>query len=177
MPCGILLTSTLMRASVECRRRTYIATACTAGRSSVARPLERNAMGMDSAVRKLVKEMRDIVADEVRAQVAGQHGESVSAPEPVALPQAEEVEHAGARVPTANQRTSGEHVVPHAPSDAAQPNFDAAEAAWFLRYSTMKAFYQAVHRYGIPHARRGSRVMLFRRVDLEKFVASRFRGR
>ncbi len=55
--------------------------------------------------------------------------------------------------------------------------FDAAEAAWFLRFTTLKAFYQAVHRYGIPHARRGARVMLFRRADLEKFLASRMRPR
>lgn len=136
---------------------------------------ERTAMGMDSAVRKLVKEMREIVANEVLAQVAGQHPPP-SAPEAVMVsPPAEQ--DTGARVPPPSQRTCGEHLVPHAPGDPTQPNFDAAEAAWFLRYSTMKAFYQAVHRYGIPHARRGSRVMLFRRVDLEKFIASRSRGR
>lgn len=65
---------------------------------------------------------------------------------------------------------------PRAPTDPTHPIFDAAEAAWFLRYSTLKAFYQAVHRYGIPHARRGVRVMLFRRTDLEKFLASRTRS-
>ncbi len=69
------------------------------------------------------------------------------------------------------------HLVPRAPPDLSQPNLDAAEAAWFLRYATMKAFYQAVRRYGIPHARRGQRVMLFRRADLEKVLASRSRGR
>lgn len=69
------------------------------------------------------------------------------------------------------------HLVPRAPPDLSQPNFDAPEAAWFLRYATMKAFYQAVRRYGIPHVRRGQRVMLFRRADLEKFLASRSRGR
>lgn len=62
---------------------------------------------------------------------------------------------------------------PRSPDDPAHPILDAAEAAWFLRFSTVKAFYQAVHRYGIPHARRGARVMLFRRADLEKFLASR----
>ena len=71
----------------------------------------------------------------------------------------------------------GGHLIPRAPPDPSQPNLDAAEAAWFLRYSTMKAFYQAVHRYGIRHARRGTRVMLFRRADLEKFLASRTRDR
>lgn len=71
----------------------------------------------------------------------------------------------------------GGHLIPRAPANLAQPNLDAAEAAWFLRYTSMKAFYQAVHRYGIPHARRGARVMLFRRADLEKFIASRTRDR
>ncbi len=66
---------------------------------------------------------------------------------------------------------------PRAPSDPTHPILDAAEAAWFLRFTTLKAFYQAVHRYGIPHARRGARVMLFRRADLEKFLASRMRSR
>lgn len=66
---------------------------------------------------------------------------------------------------------------PRAPSDPTHPILDAAEAAWFLRFTTLKAFYQAVHRYGIPHARRGARVMLFRRTDLEKFLASRTRSR
>jgi hypothetical protein len=131
-------------------------------------------MGMDSAVRKFVKEMRDIVADEVRAQVAGQNLASLSASEP-AIPVRMTSPDAGAPAPTPVQRANGEHLVPRAPSDPAQPIFDAAEAAWFLRYSTMKAFYQAVHRYGIPHARRGARVMLFRRADLEKFLASRTR--
>lgn len=69
------------------------------------------------------------------------------------------------------------HLVPRAPADPSQPNLDAAEAAWYLRYPTMKAFYQAVRRYGIPHSRRGQRVMLFRRADLEKFLASRSRWR
>jgi hypothetical protein len=128
---------------------------------------------MDSAVRKLVKEMRDIVADEVRAQVTSHNqpfpetGTSARIADP----------DAGSRAATPPRRASGEHLAPRAPSDPAQPIFDAAEAAWFLRYSTMKAFYQAVHRYGIPHARRGARVMLFRRADLEKFLASRTRDR
>jgi hypothetical protein len=132
-------------------------------------------MGMDSAVRKFVKEMRDIVADEVRAQVAAQSHAPSSGP-PVVRgcppPEQDTVE----RLPLADRRTSGEPLVPRAPSDPAQPIFDAAEAAWFLRYTSMKAFYQAVHRYGIPHARRGARVMLFRRADLEKFLASRTRS-
>lgn len=135
------------------------------------------AMGMDSAIRKLVREMRELVADEVRSQVLGHAVASV----PVA--------HSAAAVPTQGatppgptadltptmKRPNGGHLVPHAAGDPAQPNFDAAEAAWFLRYPTMKAFYQAVRRYGIPHARRGERVMLFRRADLEKFLASRSR--
>ena len=69
------------------------------------------------------------------------------------------------------------HTAPRAPPDPTHPILDAAEAAWFLRFTTLKAFYQAVHRYGIPHARRGARVMLFRRTDLEKFLASRTRSR
>jgi hypothetical protein len=130
---------------------------------------------MDSAVRKLVKEMRDIVAQEVRAQVVGQNHASSSASEAASA-----VRMTGpdtdAPAPGSFPRANAEHLVPRAPSDSAQPIFDAAEAAWFLRYSTMKAFYQAVHRYGIPHARRGARVMLFRRADLEKFLASRTRS-
>jgi hypothetical protein len=128
-------------------------------------------MGMDSAVRKLVKEMRDIVAEEVRAHVAGQNPSASIPSGAMASPHED-----GSTCAPPNQRTIGEHLVPHAPSDPAQPIFDAAEAAWFLRYSSMKAFYQAVHRYGIPHARRGARVMLFRRADLEKFLASRTRS-
>jgi hypothetical protein len=130
---------------------------------------------MDSAVRKLVKEMRDIVAEEVRAQVVGGNHASSSASEA-----ATSVRMTGsdtnAAAPASFPRANVEQLVPHAPSDPAQPIFDAAEAAWFLRYSTMKAFYQAVHRYGIAHARRGARVMLFRRADLEKFLASRTRN-
>jgi hypothetical protein len=79
--------------------------------------------------------------------------------------------------PASSDARADQHLVPHAPADPSQPYFDAAEAAWCLRYPTMKAFYQAVRRYGIPHARRGQRVMLFRRADLEKFLALRSRGR
>ncbi len=129
---------------------------------------------MDSAVRKFVKEMREIVADEVRAQVAGQSHVPTSGP-PVMRDGPPELDSAE-RLPLAGRRTMSEPLIPRAPSDPAQPIFDAAEAAWFLRYTSMKAFYQAVHRYGIPHARRGARVMLFRRADLEKFLASRTRG-
>lgn len=80
----------------------------------------------------------------------------------------------------AREVDSGEgrpRTAPRAPPDPTHPILDAAEAAWFLRFTTLKAFYQAVHRYGIPHARRGARVMLFRRTDLEKFLASRTRSR
>ncbi|WP_242343590.1 MULTISPECIES: helix-turn-helix domain-containing protein [Anaeromyxobacter] len=131
---------------------------------------------MDSAVRKLVKEMREIVAEEVRAQVGTQIQVPASAPLSVVASETRE-QDAGSAGSREEERTKGEHLAPHAPTDPAQPNFDAAEAAWFLRFTSMKAFYQAVHRYGIPHARRGARVMLFRRVDLEKFIASRSRGR
>ena len=75
------------------------------------------------------------------------------------------------------ERRSADPHVPRAPEDPNQPNFDAAEAAWFLRYPTIKAFYHAVRRYGIPHSRKGERSMLFKRADLEKFVASRSRFR
>ena len=133
-------------------------------------------MSMDSAVRKLIKEMRDIVADEVRAQVGGQTHASSPASDP-AFPVRITGPETDEPAPAPIQRANGEQLVPRPPGDPAQPIFDAAEAAWFLRYSTMKAFYQAVHRYGIPHARRGARVMLFRRADLEKFLASRTRDR
>jgi hypothetical protein len=75
-----------------------------------------------------------------------------------------------------SERRTDPHL-PRAPEDPNQPNFDAAEAAWFLRYPTIKAFYHAVRRYGIPHSRKGERSMLFKRSDLEKFVASRSRFR
>jgi hypothetical protein len=41
----------------------------------------------------------------------------------------------------------------------------------------VKAFYHAVRRYAIPHSRKGERSMLFKRADLEKFLASRSRFR
>jgi len=66
---------------------------------------------------------------------------------------------------------------PRAPADRYQPNFDAAEAAWFLRYPTIKAFYHAVRRYGIPHSRKGERSLIFKRAELERFLASRSRFR
>jgi hypothetical protein len=133
--------------------------------------LRRIDMGLDSAIRKLVREVRELVADEVRAHMSGEARDPAGTDQRVVPGPA-----ARSDPPT---RTVGPpengHPVPHAPSDLAQPILDAAEAAWILRYPTLKAFYQAVHRYGIPHARRGHRVMLFRRADLEKFLASRTR--
>ena len=105
------------------------------------------------------------MSERVAEQVASAGGESRSPTEPDA---------ASARPPEpARRQRSAE---PRAPADPTHPILDAPEAAWFLRYSTLKAFYQAVHRYGIPHARRGARVMLFRRADLEKFLAARTRS-
>ena len=124
-------------------------------------------MDMDSAIRELVREMREMVAEEVRAQAAEAAQPPASVPPP----------GPGSSSALSARRPNGKHLVPHAPGDPTQPNFDAAEAAWFLRYPTMKAFYQAVRRYGIPHSRRGQRVMIFRRVELEKFLASRSRFR
>jgi len=135
-------------------------------------------MGMDSAVREFVEQIREIVADEVRAQMASQVSvASMGHSGAIASPQENTTGAAVSTVPATGQATVARPVTPHAPADLAQPNFDAAEAAWFLRYTTIKSFYQAVRRYGIPHARRGHRVMLFTRADLEKFLASRSRGR
>jgi hypothetical protein len=87
------------------------------------------------------------------------------------------VEVASAPHAVVSERRPLDPNAPRAPSDPDQPNFDAAEAAWFLRYPTVKAFYHAVRRYAIPHARKGERAMIFKRADLEKFLASRSRFR
>ncbi len=129
----------------------------------------------------LVHEVREIVAEEVRAQVgardervAGSPRSSAGAPSSSVLPPqpSDAAPHA---VPP--ERRGADTNAPRTPADPNQPNFDAAEAAWFLRYPTVKAFYHAVRRYGIPHSRKGERSMLFKRSDLEKFVASRSRFR
>lgn len=138
-------------------------------------------MGINSAIRMLVHEVKEIVAEEVRAQV-GARDQQVTGPD------RSSVGRTGSGVPApqtrdsmgqavASARGGAEQHLPRAPADPTQPNFDAAEAAWFLRYPTIKAFYHAVRRYGIPHSRKGERSLLFKRADLEKFVASRSRHR
>lgn len=122
---------------------------------------------LQGALADLMRQVRQMVADEVRAQVG-------------LRPVAERKADKGGRregSATGTRRSGAGQLAPRAPTDLAQPILDAAEAAWLLRYPTLKAFYQAVHRYGIPHSRRGQRVMLFRRLDLEKFLASRSRFR
>ena len=137
-------------------------------------------MGIDSAIRILVREVTELVTAEVRAQVAGTSHAPSTAPDmlPTGVfgpdrPPASD-DDVAAHPPS---RRIGDGQLPRAPADPNQPHFDAAEAAWFLRYPTVKAFYHAVRRYAIPHSRKGERTMLFKRADLEKFLAARSRFR
>ncbi len=143
-------------------------------------------MGLNTDIRQIAREVfRDEIEQLGLPSRAGATspapGAGTTAPTPAGSTKSGAPTDGG--VPTAIRPSAGRaggepgHLVPRAPPDPSQPNLDAAEAAWFLRYPTMKAFYQAVRRYGIPHARRGQRVMLFRRADLEKFLAARSRWR
>jgi hypothetical protein len=137
-------------------------------------------VAIDSAIRMLVQEVvREIVAEEVRAQISARAVDATALDvsgvdaSPDATPPGRET----ASGAVAAERAKTAQQLPRAPSDPNQPNFDAAEAAWFLRYPAIKAFYHAVRRHGIPHSRKGQRSMLFKRVDLERFLASRSRFR
>jgi hypothetical protein len=59
---------------------------------------------------------------------------------------------------------------PRAPDDPNQPHFDAAEAAHYCRFPTVGAFRQAARRHGIPHMKKGVRGVLYRRIELDKFL-------
>lgn len=62
-------------------------------------------------------------------------------------------------------------MTPRPPEDPNQPHFDAAEAAHYCRFKTVGAFRQTVCRYGIPSLKSGKRRKLYRRIDLDKFLA------
>jgi hypothetical protein len=61
-------------------------------------------------------------------------------------------------------------MAPRPPEDLNQTNFDAAEAAHYLRFRTVAAFRQAANRHGIPKSTKGVRGVLYRRIDLDKFL-------
>lgn len=73
-------------------------------------------------------------------------------------------------LPSAHEAARDKHV-PQALGDPQSPYLTTAEACRHLRYKSLKAFYDAIHTLDIPHRKCGPKKLLFKKDELDRWLA------